>query len=65
MPPTVGRLEADGDDACVLTTGADSLDVVAAQLARLGVPFTVVSPPQLKAAVRSLGWRLVASADAS
>lgn len=65
VPPTVGQLEADGDDACVLTTGADSLDVVAAQLARLGVPFTVVSPPQLKAAVRSLGWRLVASADAS
>nr|WP_255480284.1 YafY family protein [Quadrisphaera sp. RL12-1S] len=65
VPPTVGQLEAEGDDACVLTTGSDSLDAIAAHLAWLGVPFSVLSPPQLKAAVRSLGWKLVASADAS
>lgn len=61
VPATVGQVEPDGDDACVLTTGADSLTAIAVHLAWLGEDFTVVEPPALRAAVRGLADRLRAA----
>ncbi|WP_392545037.1 helix-turn-helix transcriptional regulator [Oryzobacter telluris] len=43
----VGVVEPRGPDACVLFTGADSLDTVAAYIGMLRIDFTVESPPEL------------------
>ncbi|TNM67148.1 hypothetical protein FHN55_11600 [Streptomyces sp. NP160] len=64
VEPTAGQLVADGDDVCVITAGTGSLEAVAAHQAWPGVLSSVVSPPQLRAAVHPLGRRTVASADA-
>lgn len=43
----VGVVEPVDDDHCVLVTGADSLDTVAAYIGMLMMDFTVESPPEL------------------
>lgn len=45
--PAVGAVEAVGDDAAVLVTGADSLATIAAYIGMLGMDFAVESPPEL------------------
>ncbi|MGN6035653.1 helix-turn-helix transcriptional regulator [Brevibacterium casei] len=45
--PTVGIVEPIDDDRCLLLTGADSLDTVAAYIGMLMMDFTVESPPEL------------------
>ena len=60
VPPTVGMIEPVGDDSCMLTTGADHLDAIAAHLVGLDLPFEVESPPELRAKLRSVGEALVA-----
>lgn len=45
--PTVGVVEPIDADHCVLVTGADSLDTVAAYIGMLMMDFTVESPPEL------------------
>ncbi|WP_067170217.1 helix-turn-helix transcriptional regulator [Microtetraspora niveoalba] len=59
MPPTMAVIEPAGEDACVLSTGSNSLDELAMWVARLGVPFTVHEPPELVEHIRALGTRLV------
>ena len=63
VPPTAGQVEPDGAHACVLTTGSDSLAVIAVHLAWLGEAFTVVEPDALREEVRGLADRLAAAAD--
>ncbi|MFC4060035.1 helix-turn-helix transcriptional regulator [Planomonospora corallina] len=58
VPPTTGVLEADGEAACLLTTGADSLDLIAAHLALTGFDFDVLDPPELAERVRAMARRL-------
>jgi predicted DNA-binding transcriptional regulator YafY len=58
LPPTVGVLEAAGDDTCMLTTGSDSLDSLTFHLGELGCEFTVLEPPELIERVRALAGRL-------
>jgi predicted DNA-binding transcriptional regulator YafY len=58
LPPTVGIVEAAGDDACLLTTGSDSLDALTFHLGNLGCDFTVLEPPELIERVRTLAARL-------
>jgi predicted DNA-binding transcriptional regulator YafY len=58
MPPSVGVVEAAGDDRCVLTSGADSLDMLAFHIAALDIDFTVLEPPELIERVRALAARL-------
>lgn len=58
VPPTVGLVERAGEDACVLTTGSDSLDALVIHLALLGVDFRVLEPPELADHVRVLADRL-------
>jgi predicted DNA-binding transcriptional regulator YafY len=58
VPPTVGVLEPIDEHTCLLTTGSDSLDLIALHLALLGADFTVVEPPELTEHVRALADRL-------
>ena len=65
VPPSVGLLEHTGDRGCVLTSGADSLDMLAFHIAAMGMDFTVLDPPELIERVRELAARLARSANAS
>ncbi len=58
VPPTVGTLEADGEDT-ILTVGADDLDLLAGHLVALGLPLEVLEPPELREHLVTLGRRLV------
>lgn len=61
--PTVGVVEAVGDDASVLVTGADSLDTVAAYIGMLNMDFTVESPAELVPLLRTLSERYARAAE--
>ncbi|KJL25832.1 Bifunctional ligase/repressor BirA [Microbacterium azadirachtae] len=55
--PTVGVVEPVDAEHCVLVTGADSLDTVAAYIGMLMMDFTVESPPELIPRLRVLSER--------
>ena len=57
IPPAVGLLEAVDERTCVLDTGADTLDRLAAYLSMLGVDFEVSEPPDLVEHIRTLAGR--------
>lgn len=59
VPPTLGTLVADGDDATLLRIGSDNLGWVARQLVRLELDFDVVAPHDLSIALYDLGAGLV------
>ncbi len=58
IPPTVGVLEPEREDRCVLSTGAHSLGALAIHLSLLSVDFEILEPEELKDQVRSLAERL-------
>lgn len=58
IPPTVGALEPTSGGT-LLRLGADTIEWIARYLARLEFPFEVRDPPELRAALRALGRRLV------
>lgn len=58
IPPSVAALTAT-PDGTLMTMRAESLDGAATMLAGLGHPFTVVSPPELRACVRRLAESLL------
>lgn len=62
VPPTVAVIEAAGDNRCLLTTGSQSLDAIAMHLVLIDVPFTPLSPPELRARCAALSRRLAAAA---
>lgn len=62
VPPQVGRVEADYDGWCVLVVGGDSLDWLAAHIARLPYEVEVVEPAELREAAALLARRLAAMA---
>ncbi|GAB7191845.1 YafY family protein [Kineococcus sp. NUM-3379] len=55
VPATVGRVEDDGDDECVLTLGTDDLDWAARWLVQRNVDFDVLEPPELADRLAGLG----------
>ena len=55
--PTVGVVEAIDDHSCVLVTGSDSVETVAAYIGMLGLDFTVTDPPELVEALRVVSER--------
>jgi predicted DNA-binding transcriptional regulator YafY len=55
--PAVGVVEPVDAEHCVLVTGADSLDTVAAYIGMLMMDFTVESPPELIPRLRVLSER--------
>ncbi|MET9932643.1 MULTISPECIES: YafY family protein [unclassified Streptomyces] len=61
--PLDGVLEADGDAACLLRTGAHGLDVLVFHVLMLGFDFEVVEPPELTGRIRDLRDRLSRALD--
>ncbi len=55
--PAVGVVEAIDDATCVLVTGADSVETVAAYIGMLGLDFTVTEPAELVEALRVVSDR--------
>jgi predicted DNA-binding transcriptional regulator YafY len=55
--PTVGVVESVDAEHCVLVTGGDSVEIVAAYIGMLGLDFHVSEPPELVAAIEVLGER--------
>jgi predicted DNA-binding transcriptional regulator YafY len=62
VPPTVGVIEATGEQECELLTGAYRLDMIALHIASLGIPFTPLSPPELRMRCTELSKRLAEAA---
>ncbi|HYZ98116.1 MAG TPA: YafY family protein [Acidimicrobiales bacterium] len=59
VPPTVATIEAlDTPDRCLLVTGGDDLDAIAAHLLLLGRDFRVLEPPELRERLVTLAGRL-------
>jgi len=58
VPATVGVVEDVDGEQCLFVSGADSLDAMALHLALLGVPFTVLEPPELRERCAVLAERL-------
>lgn len=56
--PTVAQVEARSDGHCLLRTGGQDLQGIAAHLAFLPWEFEVVEPPQLRQALREVAGRL-------
>jgi predicted DNA-binding transcriptional regulator YafY len=63
VPPTVAVVEVLDGDRCLLTTGADSLEAIAAHLVLLDLGFAVLEPPELRDTCRALAGRLQDAAD--
>ena len=55
--PAVGMVEAISADECVLFSGADTLDTLAAYIGMLGMDFTVESPDELRPVLRAYAAR--------
>ncbi|MET0907854.1 MAG: YafY family protein [Ilumatobacteraceae bacterium] len=58
VPPNVAVLESIDDGTTLITTGADSLDVIAFHIVMLDVDFRVLEPPELSARMRQIADRL-------
>jgi predicted DNA-binding transcriptional regulator YafY len=59
--PWVGSVEAIDDTSCVLTTGSDRLEELAAWFGMLNADFHVTEPPELVAQLRALAARYAAA----
>lgn len=62
VPQNAGTVTGLGDDTCELETGAETLDHLIGEALRLGVPFEVVDPPELRDRVRALAATLAEAA---
>ena len=63
VPSTVAVVEAIGERQCLFTSGSDSLDMIVLHLARLGIPFTPLEPPELRERCAALAGRLNQAAN--
>ncbi|WP_030041383.1 helix-turn-helix transcriptional regulator [Streptomyces resistomycificus] len=61
ISPSAGTLEPDGAHACVLRTGAASLDVMVIHVMLTGFEFEVLEPAELTEAIRTAHDRLARS----
>ncbi|MFI8293870.1 helix-turn-helix transcriptional regulator [Streptomyces sp. NPDC085614] len=61
--PMDGVLEADGDDACLLRTGAGSLDYLVFHVTLMGLEFEVVEPRELDERIRVIRDRMSRALD--
>ncbi|MFF4440771.1 helix-turn-helix transcriptional regulator [Streptomyces sp. NPDC001621] len=58
VSPSAGTLEPEGEETCLLRSGAASLDVMVVHITMLGLPFEVLEPAELTDAVRRMRDRL-------
>ncbi|MFI6351480.1 helix-turn-helix transcriptional regulator [Streptomyces sp. NPDC050743] len=61
ISPSAGTLEADGEDACVLRSGAPNLEVMVVHIMMTGLPFEVIEPAGLTEEIRRIRDRLDAA----
>ena len=61
--PWLGTVTPIDETSCVIHTGADTVEQLAAWLGMLGADFRVTEPPELVAAVRALSTRYAAAAS--
>ncbi|MFF3336030.1 helix-turn-helix transcriptional regulator [Streptomyces sp. NPDC002888] len=61
VSPSAGTLEADGENACVLRTGAASLEVMVIHVMMMGFEFEVLEPVELVEVIRTARDRLDAA----
>jgi predicted DNA-binding transcriptional regulator YafY len=59
--PWLGTITAVDNESCILETGADNVEMLAAYLGLLGADFSVSEPPELVAAVQALASRYTAA----
>jgi predicted DNA-binding transcriptional regulator YafY len=62
VPGWCGALEAAGEDACTLSTGADSLESLAALMLMTGGEFEILDAPELLPGLRTIAARLARAA---
>jgi len=65
VPPTTGIVEVVDEESCLLSTGADSVTLIAMHLAALGHDFVVLEPAELVDEIGVLAGRLDAAYQAS
>jgi predicted DNA-binding transcriptional regulator YafY len=65
VPPWCGVLEPEGDERCLLRTGAESIEGLVCQLVLTGVEFELVEPRSLVPRLRRVIRRLARSVDDS
>ncbi|MGW3648343.1 helix-turn-helix transcriptional regulator [Streptomyces sp. NPDC000878] len=58
ISPSAGTLEPDGEEACLLRTGAASLDVMVVHVMLMGFEFEVLEPEELVDVIRTARDRL-------
>ncbi len=58
VPPWCGVLEPEGDESCLLRTGAESMEGLACQLILTGVDFELIEPTSLRPRLRKVVERL-------
>lgn len=58
ISPSAGTLEPDGEEACLLRTGAASLDVMVIHIMLMGFEFEVLEPTELVDVIRASRDRL-------
>ncbi|MFF4570228.1 helix-turn-helix transcriptional regulator [Streptomyces sp. NPDC001410] len=61
ISPSAGMLDADGEDACILRSGAPNLEVMVIHIMMTGLPFEVLEPVELNEVIRSVRDRLDAA----
>jgi predicted DNA-binding transcriptional regulator YafY len=63
--PTAATIEPDGEQACIVTTGADDPERMVGYLAAVGSDFEILSPPEVIAAARAVAERLIRAGGAA
>jgi predicted DNA-binding transcriptional regulator YafY len=58
IPSWCGVLEALDGESCILSTGADSIEALAAQIVLAGTDFAILDAPELVAELRKIAARL-------
>jgi hypothetical protein len=58
IPSWCGVLEALDAECCTLSTGADSIEALAAQIVLTGTDFDILDAPELVAELREIAARL-------
>jgi predicted DNA-binding transcriptional regulator YafY len=65
IPSWCGVLEALDEESCTLSTGADSIEALAAQVVLTGTDFDILDAPELVAELREIAARLERATRAS
>ncbi len=65
ISPSAGTLEPDGEEACLLRTGAASLDVMVIHVMLMGFEFEVLEPAELVDVIRTSRDRLARAVERS